>query len=64
MLNHLSLFRSGGALPVVAFATAASAASARAAVRPAFCSLWLSTMASLMSTPTSAGGHHGNMQLK
>ncbi|XP_045931273.1 cell division cycle-associated protein 7-like isoform X2 [Micropterus dolomieu] len=44
----------GSALPVVAFATAASAASVRAAARLASCSLWLSTTASRTSTPTSA----------
>lgn len=48
--------RSGSALPVAAFATAASAASARAAAQLASCSPWLSTTASPMSTPTSAGG--------
>lgn len=48
--------RSGSALLVGAFATAASAASVRAAAQLASCSPWLSTTASLMSIPTSAGG--------
>lgn len=59
-VSHLVfLCRSGRVLPAAASATAASAASVTAAARRASSSPWLSTMASLMSTPTSSGveGH-------
>lgn len=49
------LGRTGSAPPVEAFVTAASAVSGRAVARLAYSSLWLSTTASLMCTPTSAG---------
>lgn len=49
-------FRNGSVLLVEAFATAASAGSARADAQLVSCSLWLSTTASLTSTLTSAGG--------
>lgn len=63
-VSFIDVFRTGNAPPVVAFATAASVASVRAAARLAFCSPWLSTTASLMFTPTSSGGecYHSNMQ--
>lgn len=57
------LYRSGSALLVVAFVTVASAVSVRAAAPPAYCFPWLSTMASLTSTPILAGGErHQNKQ--